>query len=182
MSLLLPSTAPCGLSLTPFLGTIRYICFSASDGLDFHLRIHHLHKDASICPPSWLGCIIACLPVFIADAKSLQMLHHFLFPMPVIFQSFFFLFFFFFSPCVCIIIICPERALSEGGLFVLQPGSQLFSGSAVFFSSPSVQFEYPREIWLCLWYLFFVLLSFYFSSSVCSLPRYCHLFWHLIVS
>lgn len=183
VSLLLPSTAPRGLSLTLFLGTIRYICFSASDGLDFHLRIHHLHKDASICPPSWLGCIIACLPVFIADAKSLQMLHHFLFPMPVIFQSFFFFpFFFSFSLCVCIIIICPERALSEGGLFVLQPGSQLFSGSAVFFSSPSVQFEYPREIWLCLWYLFFVLLSFYFSSSVCSLPRYCHLFWRLIVS
>lgn len=63
--------------------------------------------------------------------------------------SVFFSFLFF-----CIIIICPERALSEGGLFVLQPGSQLFSGSAVFFSSPSVQFEYPWEIWLCLWYLF----------------------------
>ena len=90
-------------------------------------------------------------------------------------QSFFSLFFsflfFFFFLCVCIIIICPERALSEGGLFVLQPGSQLFSGSAVFFSSPSVQFEYPREIWLCLWYLFlcpavllFLLISLQFAK------------------
>ena len=138
--LVLLTMALCGLSLTPFHRTIRYICFSPSDGLAFHLRIDRLQKDASICPPSWLGCIIACLPVCIVDAKSLQMLHHFLFPMPVIFQSFFFI----------IIIICPERTVSEGGLFVLQPGSQLFSGSAVFLSSPSVHFEYPREIWLCL--------------------------------
>lgn len=126
MSLLLPSTAPCGLSLTPFLGTIRYICFSASDGLDFHLRIHHLHKDASICPPSWLGCIIACLPVFIADAKSLQMLHHFLFPMPVIFQSFFFLFFFFSLP-VCVLLLSAQSGhfLKEACLCYSQAHSYL---------------------------------------------------------
>lgn len=99
--LLLPSMALCGLSLSQFRRTIRYSCFSVLDGVDFHLRIHHLQTEASICPPSWLVCIIACLPVFIADAKSLQMPHHFPFPVPVIFQSFFF----------GIIIICPERAL-----------------------------------------------------------------------
>lgn len=86
----LSSTAHCGLSLSLLFETIRYICFSASHALDFHLRIHHLQNDPSVHPPSWLGCIIACLPVFIADAKSLQMLHHFLFPMPVISLFFFF--------------------------------------------------------------------------------------------
>lgn len=83
---LFPSIAHCGLSLILFHRTIRYSCFSVLDGQDFHRRIQ---KDASICPPSRLVCIIACLPVFIADAKSLQMLHNFLIPVPVIFQSFF---------------------------------------------------------------------------------------------
>lgn len=54
------------------------------------------------------------------------------------FSAFFFL-------LVCIIIICPERALSERGLFVLQPGTQLFSGSTVFFPSPSVQLNTPGK-------------------------------------
>lgn len=93
--LLLPSMALCGLSLSQFRRTIRYSCFSVLDGLDFHLRIHHLQTEASICPPSWLVCIRACLPVFIADAKSLQMPHHFPFPVPVIFQSFFFWYYYY---------------------------------------------------------------------------------------
>lgn len=83
------STALRVLSLTLFQSTIRYSCFSVLDGQDFHLRHHHVQKDASICPPSWLVCIIACLSLFIADAKSLQMPHHFLFSVPVIFQPFF---------------------------------------------------------------------------------------------
>lgn len=90
---LLPCTALCVLSLTLFQSTIRYSCFSVLDGQDFHLRHHHVQKDASICPPSWLVCIIACLSLFIANAKSLQMPHHFLFSVPVIFQPFF-------SPCL----------------------------------------------------------------------------------
>lgn len=131
--LLLPSMALCGLSLTQFRRSIRYSCFSVLDGLDFHLRIHHLQTEASICPPSWLVCIIACLPVFIADAKSLQMPHHFPFPVPVIFQSFF------------VLLLSAQSGHSERGLFVLQPGTQLFSGSTVFFSSPSVQLNTPGK-------------------------------------
>lgn len=140
--LLLSAIALCGLSLTVFCGSIRYICFSASDGLDFHLRIHHLQKDASICPPSWLGCITACLPVFIADAKSLQMLYHFLFPIPVIFQSIF------------LLSAHSGHSLKEAGLCYSQAHSYLVA-LLFFSSSPSVQIEYPWEIWLCLGYLFF---------------------------
>lgn len=131
MSLLLhPSLALCGLSLTLFRRTIRYSCFSVLDGLDFHLRIHHFQKEASICPPSWLLCIIACLPVFIADAKSSSFP-----PVPVIFLSLFLFFFFFFV----VLLLSAQSGHSERGLFVLQPGTQLFSGSTLFFSSPSVQ-------------------------------------------
>lgn len=168
----------CVLSLTLFQSTIRYSCFSVLDGQDFHLRHHHVQKDASICPPSWLVCIIACLSLFIANAKSLQMPHHFLFSVPVIFQPFFFL-------PVCIIIICPERALSERGLFVLQPGTQLFSGSTVFFPSPSVQLNTPGKFAFVSDISFFFLSCWPLSISphqFKTLPRYCQSFWSLIVS
>lgn len=183
VSLLLPSTAPAWPFINSvswdnqvhlFLG-VRWTGFPSENSsppqgcLYLPSILAGLYYSLSACLHSW------CQVLTDASSFPLSNASHFS-------VFFFFPFFFSFSLCVCIIIICPERALSEGGLFVLQPGSQLFSGSAVFFSSPSVQFEYPREIWLCLWYLFFVLLSFYFSSSVCSLPRYCHLFWRLIVS
>lgn len=174
---LLPCAALRVLSLTLFQSTIRYSCFSVLDGQDFHLRHHHIQKDASICPPSWLVCIIACLSLFIADAKSLQMPHHFLFSVPVIFQPFF--------PLVCIIIICPERALSERGLFVLQPGTQLFSGSTVFFPSPSVQLNTPGKFAFVSDISFFFLSCWPLSISphqFKTLPRYCQSFWSLIVS
>lgn len=92
--------------------------------MDFHLRL-----DGSISPPSWLVCITACLSLFLMPS-----LYRCFIITSVQSQSFFsfcflFLFFFFFSP---------KWAFSEGGLFVLQPGSQLFSGSAVFFSLCSV--------------------------------------------
>lgn len=175
-----PPMALCGLPLILFHGTIRYICFSASDRLDFHLRIHHLQKGCLYLPSILAGLyysLSACLHSWcqvLTDASSfpLSTASHF-----SVFLSFLFFFF-------CLIIICPEWALSEGGLFVLQPGSQLFSGSAVFFSSPSVQLEYPREIWLCLWYLFFVLLTSFWGFFCSYANRWgnCHLFWCLIVS
>lgn len=129
------------LSLTPVLG-MQSGAAAPRHQAD---RRGRFQQNASICPvcprPSLVPSPYRCLIVF-------------LFSVPVIFQTLFFpsSFFFFYSlaTLVCIIIICPERALSERGLFVLQPGTRLFSGSAVFFPSPSVPSQYPGEICFCL--------------------------------
>lgn len=93
--------------------------------MDFLRRV-----NAGISLPSWLVYILACLSSFlmpslytcftIAFVQCQSFFQHLF--------SFFFLNFFF----------SPEWAFSEGGLFVLQPGSQLFIGSAVSFSLCSV--------------------------------------------
>lgn len=84
------SVGVCGLSLVVFVEQSGTFVSPASDGLDFHLRIDHLQKDAPVCPPSWQGCIVAGLPVVIADAMSLQMLHHIFFSQLQLFFSLFF--------------------------------------------------------------------------------------------
>lgn len=93
--------------------------------MDFLRRL-----NAGISLPSWLVYILACLSSFlmpslytcftIAFVQCQSFFQH-------LFSFFFYIFFF-----------SPEWAFSEGGLFVLQPGSQLFSGSAVSFSLCSV--------------------------------------------
>lgn len=68
--------------------------------------------------------------------------------------------------CFSIIaIICPEWALSERGRFVLAPDTRLFSGSAVFSSSPLVHLPvYTRGKCLsCFWHVVFVLLTGFIS-------------------
>lgn len=111
----------------------------------------------------------------------------------------FFSFVFFFSPSsssfclstlVCIIIICPERAPSERGLFVLQPGTRLFSGSPVFVPTPSVPFNTPGKFaFVSDIFLFFFLFPFLSCwplsispHQFTTLPRCCQSFWLLIVS
>lgn len=115
----------------------------------------------------YLPSILAGLqPFCTAEAKSFQMLRHFLFPMAVIFQSFF------------IIIIFPERALS----LVLKPGSQLQHLAARLFSFllPPFGLKTPGKC-VCVSDMFVLLTSLYSFSSMCSLPTYCNSLWCLIV-
>lgn len=113
-------------------------------------------------PPSWPVGAVAQMSSFTAKAKSLQMPHLFTsFAVPVFIIIFF-------SVSLWLSVICPEWALPERGPFVFGPGTQLFSASTVFSSSPFCSLVSSREI--CFLFLicclfFFLLTSFYFSSS-----------------
>lgn len=96
----LPLTmALCGLSLILFHGTIRYICFSASDRLDFHLRIHHLQKGCLYLPSILAGLyysLSACLHSWcqvLTDASSFPLSNasHFSVSVSVFFLSYYYL-------------------------------------------------------------------------------------------
>lgn len=77
-------------------------------------------------------------PVFISDAKPLQMLHHFLFPMST---SFFFL------------SVQSGHSLKKAHLCYSQ--AHRYLGAVLFsFLLPLFSFEYPREICQCVCYPF----------------------------
>lgn len=152
-------------SIWPFIKSVLWN--NKASGLDLHLRIDYLQKDASICPPSWLGRIIACLPVIISDAKSLQMLHHFLSPVPVIFQPFLF-FIFYFS-----LSVHNGHSLKEVCLCYSQTHSYLV---ALLFSlnTPGKSGCVSDIVFVLLTNFFFLFFFSNFSSTVCSLPRCYH--------
>lgn len=155
---------PCPFINSCFRHAVRCSCSSVPDGQTWSIPTECVN--------------LSSLSTSVAGAKSLQMPHRFPLFSASHFSAAFFplllllVFFYSLATLVCIIIICPERALSERGLFVLQPGTRLFSGSAVFFPSPSVPSQYPGEICFCLWHLFFplpflvLLTTFYFPSSI----------------
>lgn len=103
--------------------------------MDFLRRL-----NAGISLPSWLVYILACLSSFLMPSLYTCFTIAF-----VQCQSFFqHLFSFFFS----LFFFAPSgHSLKEACLCYSQARSYLV---ALLFPSPSVQFEYPREIWLCL--------------------------------
>lgn len=142
-SLIVRGPFPCPFINSWFRHAVRCSCSSVPDGQTWSIPTECVN--------------LSSLSTSVAGAKSLQMPHRFpLFSASHFSASFFplllllLVFFYSLATLVCIIIICPERALSERGLFVLQPGTRLFSGSAVFFPSPSVPSQYPGEICFCL--------------------------------